>query len=147
MSDTGELNRLGEQLVAAMSHGDLPALLGLLHSDVEIHEPASLPYGGVRHGHDGFAEVLQIMAALVELEITDHTLYAIPAGVILVLDVRFISRSTGASFETRVVEIDTVDAGKVRTMNLFYEDTHALLEFLGWPAGGGRITAPCTIAG
>jgi uncharacterized protein len=133
MSDSGELVRLGEQLVAAMSGADLPALLKLLHGDVEIHEPASLPYGGIHHGHAGFADVLQTMASLFDLEITDHTVYPIPSGVILVLDVRFTSRSTGTALSTRVVEIDTVDAGKVRTMSLFYQDTHALLALLGGP--------------
>jgi uncharacterized protein len=136
VSGSVALAQLGEQLVAAMSRADLPALLDLLHSDVEIREPASLPYGGIRHGHAGFAEVLQIMAAAVDLEITGHTVHPIPAGVILVLDVRFTSRSSGAALTTRVVEIDTVEAGKVRTMSLFYEDTHALLELLGGALAG-----------
>jgi ketosteroid isomerase-like protein len=129
MTEPAKFVELGEALVAAMSRGDLPAVLERLHPDVELREPESLPYGGVRHGHAGFTEVLQIMVSLAELEILDHTVHAVDDGVILILEVRFTSRTTGATIDTRVVEVDCVEQGLVCTMELFYKDTHALRAF------------------
>jgi hypothetical protein len=36
-----------EALIAAMRRGDLDAAAALIHPDVMVSEPASLPYGGV----------------------------------------------------------------------------------------------------
>jgi ketosteroid isomerase-like protein len=142
VAQPAQLAELGEELVSAMSRGDLPALLERLHPEVEVREPDSLPYGGVRRGHAGFTEVLQIMGSLTELDITKYTVHPVDSGVILVLDVRFTSRSSGATIDTRVVEIDSVEAGLVRTMDLFYKDTAALLDFFARQASCAAVGPP-----
>ena len=50
-----------EQFYDHSLRADLEGLAKVLHSDVVVHEPASLPYGGAHVGRD---EVLQLMAQL-----------------------------------------------------------------------------------
>lgn len=71
----------------------------VLAEDFVIVEPDSLPYGGSYHGVDGYRALMQAIGALFELTFEPVGCHAVGDHmVVLRLNVRFASRSTGLRF-------------------------------------------------
>jgi uncharacterized protein len=121
---------VGSAAIAAMRSGDIDALLAVFHPEVEIHEPESMPYGGTWTGHDGFTALLNRIAGLAEMTITAHVAHPTVDGVILAMNVSFKSNATGEVFHTRVIEVDRIEDGMLREIDVFYKDAHATAAFL-----------------
>lgn len=120
---------IGHMIIAAMQAGDLDGVLALIHPDIEVHEPESLPYGGTWRGRDGFTDLITTIMGIAEMGITAHTAHETADGVILAMDVSFTSRNTGDVLRTRVVEVDRVEDGMLRDVDVFYKDVKATVEF------------------
>jgi ketosteroid isomerase-like protein len=58
MSTVAQTNRdLVVSAFEAAQAGKMDEFLGVLHPDVEVHEPPFLSYGGTYRGHDGFLDL------------------------------------------------------------------------------------------
>jgi ketosteroid isomerase-like protein len=109
--------------------GDLETASGLLDDErLLIHEPAQLPYGGEVQGIAGWRQVTEKEFALMETELlTPIDFRDIGDGkVFMNVRVRFTSRDTGRSAETDVVEILTVQDGRLTDFDVYYKDPGAV---------------------
>jgi len=130
MNTAANATAIGNAMVAASQAGDLEAVLALHHPNLEIFEATSLPYGGVWNGLQGFRDLLAAIGELADLAITGHTVHETATGMVLVMELRFTSRKTGKVFDTSIAEVDRLEDGKVREIDVFYKDTKALVDFL-----------------
>jgi ketosteroid isomerase-like protein len=117
-----------ETMVAAMNAGDLPRVLSFLDPDVVVEEPKGVPYAGTYEGHAGFQELIGKITSRFDLEITGVD--SVDDGDLLVgrLHARFTARSTGATLETRIVEVDEVAEDVIRRIDVFYKDPELVTE-------------------
>ena len=121
---------IGEGLIAGVKARDLESVLALMHPEVEVFEPASLPYGGTWKGRDGFAELLQKIMGLADLSIGDDPkIHETSDGLIMEMQVTFTSHKDGEAFATSAVEVDRLRDGLVREIDVFYKDVAAINEF------------------
>jgi ketosteroid isomerase-like protein len=120
---------IGEGLIAGMRAGDLEAVLGLMHPDLEVFEPESLPYGGTWTGKDGFTALLQKLLGLAALAIDDARIHATGDGVIMEMQISFTSHKDGEVFRTSAVEIDRLKDGLVHEIDVYYKDVAATNDF------------------
>lgn len=115
----------------AAAHRDEAALLAVVAEDGLIDVPASLPYGGVHRGHEGFRRALAgFAAAWRDARSEDLTLAA--AGDVVVALSRMVATAapTGRVVEARVAEAFRVARGKVVEVRPHYFDTAMLLAAL-----------------
>jgi uncharacterized protein len=116
-----------EQFYDHSLRADLEGLAKVLHSDVVVHEPASLPYGGAHVGRD---EVLQLMAQLHSLIDLD----AVVVGDVLVnseraaafLELPFDVGDSATNQKVSVVETFVIRDGLIVEITPYYYDTAAL---------------------
>lgn len=120
---------IGERLVAGVRAMDLAAVLDQMHPEVEVYEPESLPYGGAWKGRDGFAALLQKLVGLAALSIEDAKIHETGEGLIMEMQISFTSRKDGEVFRTSAVEIDRLEDGLVREINVYYKDVAATNDF------------------
>lgn len=98
----------------------------LLSRDFEIVEPASLPYGGTHRGVSGYVALMQRIDALFELSFESQRIVALKeAEVLLQMIVTFTARTTGRSVRLRVLELLTVDDGRLARSEVFLRHREA----------------------
>jgi uncharacterized protein len=120
---------IGEGLIAAIQAKDLEGLLRLMHPQLEVFEPESLPYGGTWTGHAGFATLLQKIMELADLSLDRWKIHEIDEGLIMEFELSFTSHKDGEVFRTSAVEIDRLEGGLVRQIDVFYKDVTATTAF------------------
>jgi uncharacterized protein len=119
----------------AWARGDLEAVRALLHPDLVIHEPPSLPIGGDHRGPEGN---MALMARLAELwEFTSPlNVECFDGGddrVFSRMRISVRSKKTGEEYDLDTIELDTVLDGKILDIRVFHWDTAAQLRALGEP--------------
>lgn len=119
---TMQCAELAETMVAGMLEGDLEKVLGCLHPDVVVIEPAGLPYGGEHHGHAGFGQLLGRISSRLELDVTGISVYEAGPGFAARMQASFKSRTSGREITTTVVEVDEVVDGLVTRIDAYYKD-------------------------
>ena len=120
---------IGEGLIAGMRARDLEAVLALMHPEIEVFEPESLPYGGTWTGRDGFGALLEKIFGLADLSIGEARIHEIDDGVIMEMEISFTSHKDGEAFRTSAVEIDRLRDGLVREIHIYYKDVAATNAF------------------
>ena len=118
-----ELNR-------RFSAGDGDGARALLHPDLRIEQPASLPHGGSHHGHAGMAAMGAAFAQHWVREIRDPRVLDAGDAAVQVTTQTWTSKVTGRSATVDVVELFAVDEGRIREIRVFQQDTAALLATL-----------------
>lgn len=123
------------RLFAAVEERDGQAVLEAYATDVVIREAPSLPYGGVYHGHDG-----AIRHALAYTATWDHLQSAEDRKLqpqIRGCDDRVVvtwrqkaTASDGRHLDVPVVDLISLRDGKVASLEMFQQDTAAVLDFL-----------------
>jgi ketosteroid isomerase-like protein len=115
---------------AALNRGDAGPYFELFDEQGEFCEPASLPYGGTHHGHDGLQ---QLMGAIDELwgETQYHIDELLDAGEIVVVVGRVQSRArrTGHEIDEPLVEVLRFRDGKITSAHA-HADTARFLQAL-----------------
>jgi ketosteroid isomerase-like protein len=114
----------------AINRGDGASVLGLVHDDMEFHEPGSLPYGGVYRGPEGLGRLFGALAEhwddlyLGIDEILDAGDAAVVRG-----RVQARSKATGAAVDEPYLEILRFRDGKLAE-GFIHMDTARLLAAL-----------------
>jgi len=101
-----------------------------MHPDLEIHEPPSLPQGGVFRGWDAPIQVTKIYTGIWDIEV--GPLEMCEAGNLLIWRAVFTwkSKKTGKSVTAPAVEVNYFKDGKTVRMEVFHHDTQGMLDTL-----------------
>jgi uncharacterized protein len=116
-----------QQLYAAFSRRDMPAIIALLTDDVEWGEPDNPhnPAGGTRRGHQGFLEWANIGRAAEDILALDiHKILADHDTVAVIGHEKCLAKPTGKTYESDFVHLLTVRAGRIARFQEFF-DTYA----------------------
>jgi ketosteroid isomerase-like protein len=120
----------GVEVVTAFLAGlatDLDAAVALLADDFVVDEPASLPFGGVRTGPDGFRAVIGDLTKGYRLRLSNQKVRDAGDVVVVTLDIDLTSRATGRSVSMPLVDLYAVEDGRITRLDVFYKDTHEVL--------------------
>lgn len=124
MSDTTVVAALFDRL----ADGDVPGALSVMHDEVRLTEPAGLPTGGEYVGKDAFASFLEKTHSVYRATIHAQKLSDAGDVTLVEFDATFTSRETGASVDTRIVELHTVVDGLITHIDVYPQDTRAMYE-------------------
>lgn len=121
---------LVEELGRRFQAGDRDGARALLHPQIRIEQPASLPHGGWHHGPAG----LEAMGA----SFADHWDRTIDAAAVRgcgdvavqITTQTWTARVTGRAATVDVVELFRVADGLIAEIRVFQQDTHLLLATL-----------------
>ena len=123
------------RMFEAAERRDAQALLGTYADDIVITEAASLPYGGVYHGHHGAVRHASAYTATWDhlQSAGDRRMEPLiwPAGDrVVVLWRQKATAADGRRLDLPVVDVIELRNGKVGSLHMFSADTATLLEFL-----------------
>jgi len=113
-----------KSLYDAFGKRDINGILAMLHPDVEWGEPPNPfnPAGGTHHGHAGFLEWANIGRQSEEILVlqpikmlTDHD------SVAIVGTMKCLALPTGKTYESDFVHLVTIEAGKVKKFQEFFD--------------------------
>lgn len=111
----------------ASVRGDEQAMRDLLHPDVRIIEAASLPYGGVAEGPDGFLDLIKrVFKTWDETNITVQQVFGDGDRVVLLAEMTGRSKRNGKAFSMPIAEIWLLENGKIKEVRPYYFDTKLL---------------------
>jgi ketosteroid isomerase-like protein len=117
--------------IDAMVAVDGERLQKLIHPDIEVVEPESLPYGGVYQGASAFfEELLPALAGPFQLEVEDATIYDGGTSAASRMTVVFTSRRTGEVLKMPYVEVYDVEDGLIRRIDVYPQDVTRLTTFM-----------------
>jgi uncharacterized protein len=120
-----------EQVLDAIRAMDLDALKAVVHPDVEVIEPAGLPYGGVYRGADAFfGDLFPAIAGPFELGVANSKVFEQRGAAAVRMDITFTSRRTGEAIVMPYVEIYHVAEGLITKIDVFPQDVTALTQFM-----------------
>lgn len=127
MSDAAPVVRKMFESVLA---GDLAAVMALIHPEVTVVEPDSLAYGGVHQGAPAFQnEVLAAILGKCGMAIAGLRVLGNGDTVAANMQITFTSHKTQQSLTMPYVELYTVEAGLIRRIDVYPQDTQRLVEF------------------
>lgn len=110
--------------------GDRDGARALLHPDLRIEQPASLPHGGAHRGPDGMDAMGARFAEHWERTIGEADVRSCGDTAVQVTTQTWTARATGRSATVDVVELFRVAGGSIVEIRVFQQDTHALLQTL-----------------
>jgi ketosteroid isomerase-like protein len=110
--------------------GDRAGARELLHPDLRIDQPSSLPHGGSHHGPDGLDAMGAAFAEHWERTIGEAEVWSSGDTAVQVTTQTWTARATGLSATVDVVELFRVAGGRIVEIRVFQQDTHALLATL-----------------
>lgn len=118
-------------LFDAVLAGDSDALAALLHADIEVIEPSSLPYGGCYRGKAAFlTELFPRLMGLVDIGIENIRILSGQDIAMARMDGTFTARRTGQVLRMPYVEVYEFTDGLIARITVFPSDTTVLNDFL-----------------
>ena len=119
--------KIVQDFLAAVLRGDREGMRPHLHPELEVVEPASLPYGGVWKGHEGmFALSEKVFSVWKDCQVTVRDMVADGDKVIGLYEMRGAGRASGIPFKVHVTEVMRIQDGKIKDIEVFYFDTKML---------------------
>ena len=118
---------LVQSIYAAFARRDIPAIVQMLSPDVVWGEPSNPfnPAGGVRHGHDGFLEWVEIGRRSEDILVLEPRKMLVDDDSVAVVGfMRCRAIATGKEYQSDFVHVVTFDGGKVTRFQEFF-DTYA----------------------
>ena len=119
-----------EEMARRFGAGDLPGVQALLHPDLRVEQPASLPHGGVHRGLDGMAAMGATFAEHWERSVADPRIYDCGVTVVQLTTQTWTAKATGRSATVDVVELFEFIDGRISEIRVFQQDTALLLATL-----------------
>jgi uncharacterized protein len=122
-----------KQFEHAFVRGDMDHVISLLAPDIVVHEAPSLPYPGDHRGIDGFLKLAEAFNRVWEIK-SPLDLAFLDAGedkVVVLVKFDAEARATGKPLTLRLVEVYTVQGGKIADLDVYYRDTAAIVEATG----------------
>jgi ketosteroid isomerase-like protein len=122
-----------ERFEHAFVRGDMDDVVSLLAPEIVVHEAPSLPYPGDHRGIDGFLKLAGAFNRVWEIK-TPLDLTFLDAGedkVVVLVKFDVEARATGRPLTLRLVEVYTVQGGKIADLDVYYRDTAAIVEATG----------------
>ena len=119
--------KIVQQLYAAFDRRDINAILDLLNPNVEWGEPPNPfnPAAGIRRGHAGFIEWLNIGKESEEILVLEPQRFLTGNETVAVAGyTKCLAKPTGRSYETDFVHLFTLKDGKITRFQEFF-DTYA----------------------
>jgi ketosteroid isomerase-like protein len=125
-SDAQTTKAVVERFYAAMGSWDEDDLRAILHDDAELHQPPTLPYGGIYHG----AEEMLPLWKDIALHLADPTSFVMERVLVDGDRVTVVASSKGATTGKPMVATEeyTVRDGKVARIRMFWFDTTPVVE-------------------
>jgi uncharacterized protein len=103
--------------------------------DVELHQAAALPYGGVWRGHEGMTRFFVEMGRTWEsFDMVEQEFLATGETAVVLTHVRARARATGRELGFPILQTVTVKDGRITEVHPFYWDTQAIAEACAVPA-------------
>jgi hypothetical protein len=118
---------LVQSIYAAFARRDIPAIVQMLSPDVVWGEPSNPfnPAGGVRHGHDGFLEWVEIGRRSEDILVLEPRKMLVDDDSVAVVGfMRCRAIATGKEYQSDFVHVVTFAGGKVTRFQEFF-DTYA----------------------
>ena len=116
-----------QSLYAAFGRGDIPFILA--HADEAIDwssndHTGAVPWGGARKGRQDVQRFFDTLAATLEFEVFDPRRFAAEGGLVFVQG-RTVAKvkATGRRFDMEWVHLFTIEGGKVKRFEEFYDTT------------------------
>jgi ketosteroid isomerase-like protein len=130
----GEDTTDGREIVAELGRrfraGDRDGARALLHPDLRIEQPGSLPHGGSHHGPDGMDAMGAAFAVHWDRDIGPADLRSCGDLAVQVTTQTWTAKATGRSATVDVVELFQFTDGQIVEIRVFQQDTHLLLATL-----------------
>jgi ketosteroid isomerase-like protein len=96
--------------------------------DIVLRVPESLPWGGERHGWDGYQSALTIMGGFfAELDYSDTTFTPVDDSIVIRMNIFGRVAETGKAFSMPLLEVWQLRDGQVCDITAFFFDTKALV--------------------
>ena len=127
---TSDAGALVVELGRRFRAGDREGARALLHPDLRIEQPASLPHGGSHHGPDGMDAMGAAFSEHWERTIGEAEVRSCGDTAVQVTTQTWTARATGRSATVDVVEMFRVEDGRIAEIRVFQHDTHALVATL-----------------
>jgi uncharacterized protein len=126
-------------IFSAIERRDAQGFLELVHPDVEMHWPASLPYGGTARGltpaePTWSATWIPLQPSEAEQRMEPRVVAASEDAVVVLWRQRGVT-PPGDRFDGEVLGLYHVRGGKLARAQMFYFDTAALVSFLAQAEG------------
>ncbi|MCS6986023.1 MAG: nuclear transport factor 2 family protein [Sphingomonadaceae bacterium] len=103
---------------------DWAGVEALSHPTLEIHEAASLPFGGVWTGRDAFRRLAEaVFGTWAEAQVEVLDLAGGSTWAVMVLRFTMTSKRTGRRFTQTVCEAGRFEDGLLRELRIHYFDT------------------------
>lgn len=119
-----------EELARRFASGDRDGAMQLLHPDLRIQQPASLPHGGWHQGRRGMDEMGAAFALHWERKIENPRILGCGPTVVQITTQTWTAKYTGRSATVDVVELFSFAEGLISEIRVFQQDTHLLLATL-----------------
>ncbi len=105
---------------------------------VELHQADALPYGGTWRGHDGMTRFFLAMGRVWEtFDMVEQEFLATGETAVVLTQVRARARATGRELGFPILQMVTVDDGRITEVRPFYYDTQAVADACAVPAPTG----------
>lgn len=105
----------------------LTEVLDLLHPDLEIREPESLPYGGTYHGLEGFQKLHAKTAEFWDFDSMKPADYVCQNDYVVALNrITGRVRSTGRFLDMPLVAVWAFEGGRIRSADIIPFDAHLI---------------------
>ena len=111
------------QLLTAVHADDQDQIAQVFHPDLTILEPENLPYPGTYRGVEGFHTIKAKIAELAELGIEDWQPVQAGDRVMVTMTGVFTSKRSGRTVRMPMVEIYSVQDGRIIEIDVYYKDT------------------------
>lgn len=118
------------ELARRFQAGDRDGARALMHADIVVTQPATLPHGGVHRGHDGLDRMGAAFAEHWDRSIAGARILDAGPVVVQVTTQTWTARQSGRAATVNVVELITLAGGLVTEIEVFPADTNLLLGLL-----------------
>jgi ketosteroid isomerase-like protein len=117
---------LVQDIYAAIGRSDMPAVLGRMAEDIEIHlpGPSEIPFAGTYRGHDGVGHFFQALGANVRWDtrkLEAREFIAQGDQVVVLGHETLTAEPTGRSWDTDWAMVWTLREGKVARLREFHQ--------------------------